>query len=504
MMVHVALFSLAYCWTTPKSSEKDLRMEVTADGHLIEADGERLEVNNSKDSSIGGLKGTCKDITDLHGNSDCVEWSGSEKQFKVKCRDAKAVWENRRRISGRFPLGRSGSVFFSKTGTGDYHDSPGDAGEFLNLKNVMTTGDAKKGKKNAMLAGGFQYRGRSKAEPCIGVLDYWQCINRGGDGTKGSARGILKCKAGAEKMDPSEAFMEMMNSSAWLEGDCNGANCSLMEVDASMRSGNGIACFPASSTVVTQDGPMLLSDVEEMGGVMVETSADFNSIHYDRWLWDVHASMGAAQATVQAEFLSITHRESDRRLRITPDHLLFMSKNGEKPQMSPASKLSVGDTIFARSPEKAVKLIPSTVTGIDVVMDVGVYAPFTWSGRLVVDGVLVSNYAVFSETFDSTFEQHNWLPWERMMNVFNPFRYYYGLELDSIMSRTESVSAHTPIASGTFVSDAVLLVWRLADNFVIYPLGLLAKAMELVKWPDFGRMELKSDKHLPEVCSSLH
>merc|ERR1719263_2790653 len=175
-----------------------------------------------------------------------------------------------------------------------------------------------------------------------------------------------------------------------------------------------------------------------------------------------------------------------------------MSKNGETPQMSPARKLSVGDTIFARSLEKTGKLIPSTVTSIGVVMDQGVYAPFTWSGRLVVDDVLVSNYAVFSELFHATHEQHSWLPWERLMNVFNPFRYYYGLELNSIMSRAESVVPPTSIASKTFVSDTVLAVWRLADNFIIYPLGLVAKAMELAKLPTPG-------KSLPEeVCSPLH
>merc|ERR1719146_640071 len=103
-----------------------------------------------------------------------------------------------------------------------------------------------------------------------------------------------------------------------------------------------------------------------------------------------------------------------------------MKKSGE-PRMLPARDLSVGDTIFARHAKG--ELTPSTVTGIETVIDQGIYAPFTWSGRLLVDDVLVSNYAVFSTTLQKTHAQHDWLPWERLMNLLNPFRYFYGLDL---------------------------------------------------------------------------
>ena len=54
----------------------------------------------------------------------------------------------------------------------------------------------------------------------------------------------------------------------------------------------------------------------------------------------------------------------------------------------PARDLSLGDTVFTRHASKG-ELIPSTVTGIEKVIDYGIYAPFTWSGRLLVDDVLV-------------------------------------------------------------------------------------------------------------------
>merc|ERR550537_1300069 len=126
---------------------------------------------------------------------------------------------------------------------------------------------------------------------------------------------------------------------------------------------------------------------------MIDTSQDFRTVQMDRWLWDVHASMGPQQATVEAEFLSITHVASKRPLRITADHLLFMSKNGGEPQMLPARDLSVGDTVFARNFVKSGELLPSTVTDIDTVMD-----------------------------------------------LLNPFRYYYGTKLSSIMQEVEDSS----------------------------------------------------------------
>ena len=57
---------------------------------------------------------------------------------------------------------------------------------------------------------------------------------------------------------------------------------------------------------------------------------------------------------------------------------------------SPARDLSIGDTVFTRNLEKTGELMPSTVTSIETVTDLGIYAPFTWSGRLMVDDVLVT------------------------------------------------------------------------------------------------------------------
>lgn len=232
---------------------------------------------------------------------------------------------------------------------------------------------------------------------------------------------------------------------------------------------------------MTEDGPLTMSDLQKRGGATIDTSMDFSSLQMDRWLWDVHASMGTEQATVEAEFLSITHAASSHRLRISPDHFLFMSKSDGDPRMLPARDLSIGDTVFVRSFVKSGELVTSTVTSIETVTDVGIYAPFTWSGRMLVDDVLVSNYAIFSTILQKTHSEHSWLPWERVMNLLNPFRYFYGLNAVANVLETECPSWME--SQGT-VSCVVTLVWRFADLFIVRPLGLIARVVEMAKWSD--------------------
>merc|ERR1719453_1378132 len=111
--------------------------------------------------------------------------------------------------------------------------------------------------------------------------------------------------------------------------------------------------------------------MRELGpGDFVETSRDYQTLEHERWLWDVHGSMGAAQATVRAEFVAITHAGSERALRLTAGHLLFLKKQGaEAPRMSPAGDASVGDEVLVRSPTRKDELVAAKVTSVETVMD---------------------------------------------------------------------------------------------------------------------------------------
>ena len=70
------------------------------------------------------------------------------------------------------------------------------------------------------------------------------------------------------------------------------------------------------------------------------------------------------------------------------------------------------------------------------VKDRGIYAPLTFSGRLAVNGVVVSSYAASSSTMAKAWQLHQSLPWETMLAVGSaPFRYFFGYHLDSAFSR---------------------------------------------------------------------
>ena len=70
------------------------------------------------------------------------------------------------------------------------------------------------------------------------------------------------------------------------------------------------------------------------------------------------------------------------------------------------------------------------------VKDRGIYAPLTFSGRLAVNGVVVSSYAASSSIMAEAWQLHQSLPWEKMLAFGSaPFRYFFGFHLDSAFSR---------------------------------------------------------------------
>jgi len=159
-------------------------------------------------------------------------------------------------------------------------------------------------------------------------------------------------------------------------------------------------CFPTGSTVRLADGST--KNIEQLGtGDVLETSEDLQGIaRDDPWIFDWHGHLGEEQAVVEAAFLELVHEQGT--LRISDNHLLF----ARKPEDSTAAvllaeKVEVGDELLVRGkglgPRSQPSLHPSKVLEIREVKAAGSYAPVTGSGRLVVDDVLVSSYAVVPE-----------------------------------------------------------------------------------------------------------
>merc|ERR1711959_292544 len=139
-----------------------------------------------------------------------------------------------------------------------------------------------------------------------------------------------------------------------------------------------------------QDGTT--KTLEELGpSDLVETTADFQERGYERWLFDFHGSMGARQAVVVEDFVEIVH-EAEPPLRITANHFLYALRDGE-PTLVLAGSVVVGDVLLVTT-DAGVK--PSIIRSLRMVKDRGIYAPLTFSGRLAVNGVVVSSYAASS------------------------------------------------------------------------------------------------------------
>eukprot|EP00540_Astrosyne_radiata_P003822 CAMPEP_0116855596 /NCGR_PEP_ID=MMETSP0418-20121206/19377_1 /TAXON_ID=1158023 /ORGANISM="Astrosyne radiata, Strain 13vi08-1A" /LENGTH=479 /DNA_ID=CAMNT_0004488769 /DNA_START=203 /DNA_END=1642 /DNA_ORIENTATION=+ len=103
-----------------------------------------------------------------------------------------------------------------------------------------------------------------------------------------------------------------------------------------------------------------------------------------------------------ADFLQI-HTESVEEttvLELSQDHMVFVQNPNGKIHCTPASSLRPGDSLVRVGTEvgENTRLTRTTrVQRIGTAKRSGVYAPFTSSGTIVVNGVLASNYIAFKE-----------------------------------------------------------------------------------------------------------
>jgi hypothetical protein len=170
----------------------------------------------------------------------------------------------------------------------------------------------------------------------------------------------------------------------------DGSAESLVEQNSDTISEDEATCFPVGSLVRLGDGST--KKIEDLGtGDILETSTNLKDIsNDDPWVFDWHGHLGKWQSTVKATFLEVAHEAGS--VRITGNHLLFARKpKDSRAAVLLAEQLAVGDELLLRDDSQ---LRPSKVTNITEVQAAGMYAPVTSSGRLVVNDVLVSSYAV--------------------------------------------------------------------------------------------------------------
>jgi len=131
-------------------------------------------------------------------------------------------------------------------------------------------------------------------------------------------------------------------------------------------------CFSKTSLVIEKDkGPLQMKDIQ-IGDMIQSSHHTFSRIY----------SFGHQKADSYANFLQIHYSSKtlSGSIEITEDHLLLVND-----LMVPASFARLGDRLSAAKEDVIVQKV-------SMVRRKGVYAPFTESGTIIVNGIIASNY----------------------------------------------------------------------------------------------------------------
>jgi len=218
-------------------------------------------------------------------------------------------------------------------------------------------------------------------------------------------------------------------------------------------------CFSGRTEVQVEGKGTKRMDALQIGDNVKTADGTFSKVysfgHYD--------PLGA---TV---FFQIWTAGMRKPLEITADHMLYVFSNesDKKAKILPAVALKVGDFLAA---PKGSSIAAVKITSIATVQRQGLYAPFTASGDIVVNGVVTSNYISFPSAFQGflSFEQQHWL--QHM--AFAPYHLYCGDAgcKDETYDETTGLSKAVMIWLPLFHFLEHVLPWM--THFVAVVLGL--------------------------------
>jgi len=183
--------------------------------------------------------------------------------------------------------------------------------------------------------------------------------------------------------------------------------CSPPTTAAPAYSGLGFSCFAESNK----------AEVKNNGVIQQKYMKDLSigdSVHVGNGIYEPVYSFGHYLPSIKSRMLQIktvvvpSSSNNDEQttitapLRISPNHMV-MTASSSKGTI-PASQLQVGDELLTSSSD-----VVRRVQKIDTILAHGMYAPFTPSGKIVVDGILVSTYIAFEDNEGLEFGVSSWL-----------------------------------------------------------------------------------------------
>ena len=141
-------------------------------------------------------------------------------------------------------------------------------------------------------------------------------------------------------------------------------------------------CFPRSAVVETADRGEVSMDDVSLGDKVLTNNGNYEPIY----------SFGHKNEQETGEFVrvSVLAQETDERLHLelSRQHMLLVNSS----RFLPASMVQVGDNVTVADGGLG------TVYGLSSVRGKGLYAPFTPSGTLVVNGVVASSFVALQES----------------------------------------------------------------------------------------------------------
>ena len=178
-----------------------------------------------------------------------------------------------------------------------------------------------------------------------------------------------------------------VNSQQGYDSTCtcdsaSGGVCMKYTCSTTVRS---VSCFSGSSLLTLPDGShKSLADIQIGEHVLVD-----HQHTYEPLLSFIHAKHDGVFSFLAIQVQS-TKSNRTSTIHISPNHLIF---DYDSSKAKFAGKLHVGDRLqFVDHDE----IVPATIMDIKLTKQEGYYAPLTASGKIVIDGIVASNYATVS------------------------------------------------------------------------------------------------------------
>jgi hypothetical protein len=195
---------------------------------------------------------------------------------------------------------------------------------------------------------------------------------------------------------------------------CQGGVCCTV----TSTSGSCASCFPGQAEVTIQDqGLVKINSLQVGDRVLVESSS--GKLVYEPVLSFIHSG----GVGTESEFLNIQHATGS--LRVSANHVLFVASAFGRVDKA-ADHIVEGDQLLVVPAGANELAAPSQVLSVTrEFSNLGMYAPLTPSGKVVVDGTVASNYA----TIHGMHFGH-----EASHAAFFPLRAYHKLGFSSLLA----------------------------------------------------------------------